>query len=129
LYSLLEEYLPPTPDDNREASSQARTTPTLNTPEGLESIMAQMGFGDTQVIFEAVEVVYSDNEELWTALWSAGFRDALERIEETSGHDGLEAFRTEAFKSLQALKQVDGIHMRIPVLFTLAMKPESSDRV
>jgi hypothetical protein len=49
----------------------------------------------------------------------------LERLERRKGSKGLHTFKADAFEAIQGMKQVDGIHELIPVLFTLAAKPRA----
>lgn len=50
-------------------------------------------------------------------------RGYLERIEEALGNQALAKFKTQAFETLRGLKSHDGIHQRLPVLYTIASKP------
>ena len=61
-------------------------------------------------------MVASDEEEWWTWQWSHMPRATLERLEP----DLVEELKAAVFKELQARKQADGIHERMPYLFTLA---------
>lgn len=122
---LLEAHLPPKPEVNRTPDLQSPRPPEFDKPEGLKLIMSTAGFTNAQVISETAEFVYADEEEFWSTLWSHGLRGSLERIEKTTGPDGLRRFKANVFERLQAIKQTDGIHQLFPVLFTLAIKPQA----
>jgi hypothetical protein len=97
----------------------------LDTPEGLEKIMKTAGFTDVQVVSETADIIYTSEQEWWTALWSHGIRESLEKVEEATGSDGFDRFRTAVFERIQTIRQTDGIHQLFPALFTLATKPHA----
>jgi len=120
-------YLPPAePEGNEVAESESASQPVFDTPEGLEAILNKADFADIQTVFEAADFVYATEEEYWSTLWSHGARVLLEKIEQSTDVDGLERFKSDVFKKVQAIKQPDGIHQLFPVLFALATKGEIS---
>lgn len=119
-------YLPPEPEGNDLTESDSASQPVFDTPEGLEAIMNAAGFIDIQIVSEAAEFVYATEEEYWSTLWSHGGRVTLEKIEQATGADGLERFKADIFKNVQAIKQPDGIHQLFPVLFALATRGDIS---
>ncbi len=123
LYELLEAYLPPEPEVSEATQSHSPKQPVFNKADGLEEIMNAADFTDIQVVSEACEFIYADEEEWWSTLWSHGMRRGLERLERAKGSQGLRSFKADALEMIQGMKQVDGIHDFIPVLFTLATKP------
>jgi len=119
-------YLPPEPEANETAESESALEPVFDTPDGLEAIMNAAGFADIQIISEAAEFVYATEEEYWSTLWSHGGRVTLERIEQATGSDGLQRFKSDVVKKAQLIKQTDGIHQLFSVLFALATKGDIS---
>jgi ubiquinone/menaquinone biosynthesis C-methylase UbiE len=117
---LLEIYLPP---EEQSSDPQPPTGPVFNTPEGLTNILSSGGFTDIQISNEVAEFTYKDEEEWWASIWSHGARANLEEIEHVHGPDGLERFKKEAFEKIKTIKQVDGFHSSISVLFGLSKKP------
>jgi ubiquinone/menaquinone biosynthesis C-methylase UbiE len=122
---IVRAYLPPEPEALQSTESASRLQPGLNTPEGLESVMNAAGFTDIQVVSEAMDFTYATEEEFWMTLWSHGSRGTLERIERTTGSEGLQRFKADVLKGAETLKQGDGVHQLLTVLFALATKPRS----
>jgi SAM-dependent methyltransferase len=123
LDEIIKAYLPSEPETDQTTEPDPLPQPVFDTPEGLEAIMITAGFTDIQIIPETAEFIYATEEEWWSTSWSHGMRGALERIEREKGPTGLQSFKAEAFKKLQAIRQTDGIHQQFPVLFALATKP------
>lgn len=125
LYELFKAYSPPEPEVDKATPSRSPEQPVFNRADGMEEIMSAAGFADIRVFFEASEFLYADEEEWWSTLWSHGMRRALERLEGLKGSAGLGSFKADAFEAIQGMKKADGIHELIPVLFTLATKPQT----
>lgn len=123
---LVKTHIPPEPEASRPAESDSASQPIFDTPEGLKAILNKAGFADIQIVFEATDFVYATEDEYWSTLWSHGARVSLEKIEQATGADGLEKFKSDVFKKAQTIKQTDGIHQLFPVLFALATKGELS---
>ena len=87
--------------------------------------MRTAGYTDVHVVSEAAEFVYASEEVWWSALWSHGIREELERVEEATGSEGLERFKAAVLERIRTIKRTDGIHQLFPVLFTLAIKPQA----
>lgn len=121
---LVKAHLPPEAETKQTSESQS-PPPILDTPEGLEKIMKTTGFTDVQVVSETADIIYTSEQEWWTALWSHGIRESLEKVEEATGSDGFDRFRTAVFERIQTIRQTDGIHQLFPALFTLATKPHA----
>ncbi|MBI3166375.1 MAG: methyltransferase domain-containing protein [Chloroflexi bacterium] len=120
---IVKTYLPPEPEESKPAESDSASQPVFDTLEGLEAIMKNAGFADIQIVYEAAEFAYANEEEYWSTLWSHGGRVALEAIEKTTGAEGLQRFKADVFARLRSMKQTDGIHQTFPVLFALATEP------
>lgn len=123
LDKMAKDYLPPQPAAGPSTSVDNRALPAFDTPEGVAAILQAAGFTDIQVSGEAAEFVYTNAEEFWSALWSHGGRATLERIEQVTGVDGLQRFKTAVLTNVVDMAQTDGIHQRFPVLFALATRP------
>ena len=121
---LVKAHLPPEAKTKQISESQS-PPPALDTPEGLEGVMKIAGFNNTQVIAETTEIIYTSEQEWWSALWSHGIRESLEKVEKATGSDGLDRFRTTVLQRIQLMRQADGIHQLFPALFSLANKPQA----
>lgn len=119
---LVKTYLPPKPEASEPAESDSASQPVFDTPEGLETILNKAGFADIQIVFEAADFVYATEDEYWSTLWSHGARVSLEKIEQSTGTNGLQRFKSDVFKKAQTIRQTDGSHQLFPVLFALATK-------
>lgn len=120
LENLLESYLPEPPRSSEESKTPA---PDFETPDGMEAILRAAGFASTNIVSQSHDFTYASEEEWWATLWSHGMRWYLERLETTLGNEALARFKAQAFETIQLLKTSDGIHQRLPVLYTLATKP------
>jgi ubiquinone/menaquinone biosynthesis C-methylase UbiE len=85
----------------------------------LDTALRQAGFADTQISVEEKDFVYADEEQYWSALWSAGFRRQLEKITP----DLLGRAKNEVFQKLQMFKKPDGFHKLNRALFAFGTKP------
>ncbi len=115
---LIENYLPPEPEETEE------TQPGLDfgTPAGVEAILAAGGFRPRRTEIQAEDIAYHSEEEWWFASWSHGGRQALEDIERRAGPSGLERYKAEAFEHLQTFKTPDGFPERLEVVFVIGEK-------
>ena len=120
LYDVRKRFVPPEP------AAVGETKPDFETPEGMRSLMHEAGFEDVRVMEQSADFVYASIEEWWSTQWSHGARGTLEKIEATSGKDGLARFQSEVSEHLRAMERVDGIHHPMRVLVTLATNPERS---
>jgi len=124
LDKIVENYLPSEPEADEETEPNSESQPVFDTPEGLKAIMNTAGFEKIQVFTEAPEFIYATEEELWSTLWSHGFRGTLEKIEKEKGPDGLKSFKLDVINKVKSIKEIDGLHQSIPVHFCLAAKPQ-----
>jgi len=122
LDEIVQTYLPSDPGMAETTESNSESQPVFDTPEGLKAIFVAAGFDQIQIFSETAEFVYATEEELWSILWSHGFRETLERIEKETGENGLQQFKKEIFNEMNSIKQVDGLHQFIPVHVCLATK-------
>lgn len=123
LKDLVESYLPSEPEDQQGTNPQSSPEPVFNTQEGLKAILASAGFVDIKIVSESEMFTYADEDQWWSTLWSHGFREALEEVEEKMGVDGLQRFQSEALQKIKDMKQPEGIPQVYAVLFGLAYKP------
>jgi O-methyltransferase/aklanonic acid methyltransferase len=91
----------------------------VDTPARLDAALRQAGFVGIDITAEAADFIYTDDEEWWLSLWSAGIRRRLEVLEEPA----LEQIKSEMLHRARALKQADGIHTVWRALLGLAEKP------
>lgn len=120
---IVEMYLPPENEPTPRTDAAAVLQPVFDTPDGLQSILNQAGFADIRILPESADFVYTSAEEYWATLWSHGVRGTLEEIKQVKGRAGLEMFKSDVFKKVAAIRQVDGLHEFLPVLVGLATKP------
>ena len=90
----------------------------LDKPEEIQSWFTQAGFVDIQISPKEVDMVYQDEEEWWSNVWSLSGRAGLEKL----SPETLERFKTEAFEKVQAQKQDDGFHYWLEAFCTTAKK-------
>ena len=91
----------------------------FDTPLQLETALRQAGFGDIQVSVQEKDFVYTDGEQYWASLWSAGFRRQLEKMTP----DLLEQAKNELLQKFQKFKKPDGFHKLNRALFAFGTKP------
>ena len=119
---IVEAYLPPENEPPPLTDAAAVLQPVFDTPEGLQSILSNAGFANIRILPESADFVYTSDEEFWATLWSHGVRGRLEKIKRVKGGAGLEMFKSDVFKKVAAIRQVDGLHEFLPVLVGLATK-------
>ena len=117
---LLESYLP---EKKQQPGSQSKRGPVFNTPEGLKDILGSAGFTHMEILSEAKEFSYADENEFWAVHWSHGGRRNLEAIEMKFGRDGLQRFQAEASRHLNTLQHTGGITELFLALFGFATRP------
>jgi ubiquinone/menaquinone biosynthesis C-methylase UbiE len=91
---------------------------SLERPEEIQRWFSQAGFADIQIHMKELDMVYLDEEEWWTDVWSLSGRAGLEKL--SPGR--LEQFKTEAFEKLQSHKRDDGFHYRLEAFCTTVKK-------
>ena len=91
---------------------------SLDKPEEIQNWFSQVGFVDIQISPKKVDMVYRDEEEWWSDVWSLSGRAGLEKL----SPEALERFTAEAFEKVQAQKQVDGFHYRLEAFCTVGGK-------
>jgi hypothetical protein len=121
LDELLKKYTPPEPESDQPADPES-DAPVFDTEEGLSDILKSAGFFRIRIRSETKDFVYADEEEWWSSMWSHVMRHSMERIQAIRGIDALADFQFEAFEELRKMKQADGIHQEITVLFAVARK-------
>lgn len=94
-------------------------TQDLDKPADLEAAFRGAGFADVRVVAEEADFVYEDEEEWWATRWSHGSRATLERMSAVA----LEKFKGDVFRRMQPLKQPDGFHVLLRVLYALGIRP------
>ncbi len=124
-HELVKAHLPPEAEMEQTPESRALPSPELDKPEGLEGAMKAAGFTDVHVVSEAADFIYPSDDVWWASLWSHGVRERLEAVEQATGSEGLERLKAAAFERIRTIKRADGIHQLFPVLFTLAIRPQS----
>lgn len=117
---LLEAYLP---EKKLQPGPQSKRGPVFNTPEGLKDILDSAGFTHIEILSEAKEFSYADENEFWAVHWSHGGRRNLEAIERKFGREGLQRFQAEASLHLHTSQQNGGITELFLALFGFATRP------
>lgn len=125
LDEIVNAHLPPKPASNQPAAPPSRQRALLDTVDGLAAALEAAGFATVRVHLETHEIVHTSAEGLWSSLWSHGMRGALEQVEATSGADGLQRLKAAVLAQAAAIRQSDGIHQLLPVLFATAIKPSN----
>ena len=91
----------------------------FDTAVQLETALRRAGFVDTQISVKEKDFVYSDEEQYWSSLWSAGFRRQLEKMTP----DLLDQAKNEVVQKIQKFKKADGFHKVHRALFAFGTKP------
>jgi O-methyltransferase/aklanonic acid methyltransferase len=91
---------------------------SLDKPEEIQNWFSKADFTDIQISPKKVDMVYHDEQEWWSDVWSLSGRAGLERL----SPEALERFKAEAFEKVQAQKQDDGFHYRLEAFCTVAGK-------
>jgi ubiquinone/menaquinone biosynthesis C-methylase UbiE len=102
----------------------AKIDTRFDTPLQIETALQQAGFTNIRITVEEKEFIYTDEEQYWSSLWSAGFRRQLEKM--TS--ELLEQAKSEVFSKLQVVKQPDGFHKVSRALFAFGTSQRSMNR-
>jgi SAM-dependent methyltransferase len=119
-YREVQAHLPP--DPAAKPVSSRPPSSGLDTQAGLERILGSSGFHHARVTLDSHDFVYAQADDWWGALWTHWTRNALERIEQANGPEGLAQFKLELFERLKNISQADGIHQVFPALLGLAEK-------
>jgi len=91
----------------------------LDTPAELKASLSNAGFETIKVAKEGVDLVYENEEELWSWLWTIYARLRLEQMNTST----LERFKADVFQKVQVFKRSDGIHLpQWRVLFAYGTK-------
>ena len=117
ILEVLDRYLPEGGSGEEDEGEEAEGV-AINTAGGLEEILSRAGFEGIRVVEEAMDLVYGDEEEWWSALRTLGVRGAIEELEAGA----VERLKAEMFGRLQAFKRSDGIHVLYRVLYALGRK-------
>lgn len=107
------------PSDPPAASGPA--VPRFNTPALLEGALQQAGFVDIHISLDETELVYAQEEDWWTSLWSHATRRQLERLEAPV----LARVKAAMLDKVQVFTQADGIHALFRALCAVGSKPEA----
>ncbi|MCL4562684.1 MAG: methyltransferase domain-containing protein [Chloroflexi bacterium] len=121
LGKLSEKHLSPEPKEVTET----RRGPDLGTPAGVKNTLQASGFRFLRAEIQTEEIAYRSEAEWWSVSWSHGGRQALEEIERKAGPSGLESYKAEAFKRLQAFKTPNGFPERLEVVLSTGQKANS----
>ena len=121
-YEIVDIYLPSELEETQDSETDSESEPVFDTPEGLTAILKSVDFDDVQITSETAEVVYKTEEEFWSTLYSHGARGTLEKIEQETGKDGLQKFKSDVFKKVSSIMHNDGLHQLVPVHIGLATK-------
>ncbi len=93
--------------------------PSPAAPPELDRVLTSAGFVDTQLIDEAEDFVFGDEDTWWRWVWSQGMRVFLEALPD----DALDEFRAAAYERLQPLKTSSGIPLRQQVRYARGVRP------
>ena len=116
VFDILSHHL--TESELAEDDSQKDQNATINTIEGLKELLSAANYDHLQIIEEAKELVYKDEDEWWAAFRTLGVRATLEKMEPQA----VAAMKTEMNEYVQKFKQPDGIYILYRVLYALGRK-------
>ncbi|MHA2378168.1 MAG: class I SAM-dependent methyltransferase [Candidatus Thorarchaeota archaeon] len=90
----------------------------LESPIEIERHFGRAGFSDIEVSVEEFDSAYTNEDDWWNQLCLSLDVDLLHKLKAAE----LTRFKTDAFKHLQEMKSLDGIHAVYRVLFTRATR-------
>jgi ubiquinone/menaquinone biosynthesis C-methylase UbiE len=91
---------------------------SLDKPDEIQAWFSRAGFVDIQISTKEIDMVYRDEEEWWSVVWSISGRAGLEKL----SSEELEELKAEAFEQVKAQKEADGFPYRLEALCTVATK-------
>lgn len=91
-------------------------THALDRADDLRAAVHAAGFSRIQMITEAPEEIYPNEDAFWAMIWSTSARAGLERLDPAA----LARFKAEVDAGLGAMMQPDGLHERQQAHFALA---------
>lgn len=93
-------------------------TQRFDTKEQLEAALQQAGFKEPRITAGDHDFVVAEAEPMWEELWTTGVRRHLEKMTPSA----LEQVKADYCRTLEALRQPDGIHAVYRALFAFAAK-------
>jgi O-methyltransferase/aklanonic acid methyltransferase len=113
------DVLQPFVDSPSAKDLPAKIDVRFDTPPDIKTALQQAGFENIRITVEEKDLVYADEDQYWSSLWSTGIRRRLEK----RTPELLQQAKKEVFRKLQALKQPDGFHSVSRALFAFGKKP------
>jgi SAM-dependent methyltransferase len=120
-YEILRSY--PSADSQTD-KGQKTASPAFDTPAELGASLSNAGFEGINVVKEGLDLVFQNEEELWSWLWSVAARLRLEQMD----HSTLERLKADVFRRVQVFKRSSGTHLgQWRVLFAFGTKSSARE--
>ncbi len=91
----------------------------FDTPSELLSVLKDAGFSEIDVRVDEADLVYENEEVLWSTLGAAGLRRYIDQV----GPAEKEKLKSEVFNAVRPATRSDGVHVQFRVLAAFGTKP------
>lgn len=95
--------------------------PTFDVSKWITTILTEAGFKDIHACAQVEDVIYKDEEEWWSEMWSNAVRYTLDKLKDM-GDDALQGFKSEAFEGLVKYKKGNEICFKRAVVYAFGKK-------
>ncbi len=92
--------------------------PGLKRPDEIKDHLEEIGFKETEIVYEEYAFKYLDENQWWQFKWTHGARYPLEHMR----RDVLEIFKTDVFKQLDRTKEETGLKERMQLAYIIGRK-------
>jgi ubiquinone/menaquinone biosynthesis C-methylase UbiE len=92
--------------------------PAYYTPDEIRSLLSSYSFGNIKISQDTTDTVYTDLEEYWKVVLSAGNRMVFMNMEVAK----INRFKSELFERLKMIMKPDGLHQQSSVIYIVSEK-------
>lgn len=103
----------------RSQQDQGAAPQRFDTSAELVSALQGAGFSEIDVRVDEADLVYENEEVLWSTLGAAGLRRYIDQV----GPAEKEKLKSEVFNAVRPATRSDGVHVQFRVLATFGSKP------
>ncbi len=111
---LIQQHMPPQQD-------KGVAPQRFDTPPELVSALEKAGFGAIDVRVDEAEMVYENEEVLWSTLGAAGLRRFIDQV----GPSERDKLKAAVFDTVRPATKSDGVHVQFRVLAAFGIKHTS----
>jgi ubiquinone/menaquinone biosynthesis C-methylase UbiE len=109
---IIQKYVPP-------QKNQAPAPMRFDTPQQLVPVLQSAGFSSIDIRVEEADLVFKDEEVLWSSLGTAGAKRFLELL----GPLELKRLKAEILDTVRPAKKQDGVHVPFRALVAFGTRP------